>query len=322
MGIEPLEFENKHSKIDIRKANIKYSRVKMMSSTFQWRNLIAYGFLIPAFILYVVFFLYPLLFSLYLSFRKWNFISPTMEYVGMSNYIELFRDEVFSKSLLNTIIYVLYTVPTTLIIGLLLALLIEKLAYGKQLYRTLFYLPVISSVAIISVVWELMYNPSVGTINELLALVGINGGNWLNDPHLALGALAVIGIWKHFGYNMVLYVSGMKSIDRGIYEASAIDGANGFQQLRHITIPLLSPITFFIMVMSIISSFQVFATIQIITKGGPNNATNVIVYQIYMESFQFFNVGLATASSMLLLVFIGLLTFIQLKLGQKYVHYQ
>lgn len=286
------------------------------------RNLRAYWFLLPALALYTVFFIYPLGYSFYLSFFKSNLINPAIKFVGISNYTYLFKSEIFWKAFTNTILYVVYTVPVSMLIGLVLALLVEKLKYGKQLYRTLFYLPVISSAAIISTVWELMYNPNIGTINKLLEMIGIHGGNWLNDPKLALRALAAIGIWKHFGYNMVLYISAMKGINREMYEASAIDGANRFRKIWHITMPLLSPITFFILIMGVISSFQVFTAIQIITQGGPNNATNVLVYEIYMEAFRYYNVGIATASSTLFLILVGLFTILQFKLGQKHVHYQ
>lgn len=282
----------------------------------------AYWFLLPALGLYAVFFIYPFLYSLFLSFHRWNMISPVKTFVGWSNYSQLLQSEVYWTALANTVRYVVYTVPLSILLGLVLAIAIESLLRGKRFYRLVFYLPVISSIGIVSVVWDLMYNPNIGVVNELLAFVGIKGGNWLNDSHLALGALAAIGVWKHLGYNMVLYISGLKAIDRGLYEAAALDGSNRWQQFRHITVPLLSPVTFFILIVSIMSSFQAFATIQILTKGGPNNTTNVLVYQIYQEAFSFFNVGMATASSTLLLLMIGLLTIVQLRLGQRFVHYQ
>lgn len=295
---------------------------KKASHRFIRRNLAPYWFLLPAFILYVAFFIYPLIYSFYLSFHKWNLISPIIKFVGFSNYTYLFHAEIFRKSLVNTLLYVLYTVPASMIIGLILALLIEKLKRGKQFYRSLFFLPVICTTAIISIVWELMYNPNIGTINKLLGMIGIHGGNWLNDPKLALAALAVIGIWKQFGYNMVLFISGMKAINQEMYEAISIDGAGRLKQTWHITIPLLSPTTFFVLIMSVISSFQVFTTIQVITQGGPNNATNVVVYEIYLEAFKYFDIGTATASSLLFLIIVSTFTILQLKLGQKHVYYQ
>lgn len=280
------------------------------------------AFLLPALGLYAVFFIYPLIFAFKLSFQEWNLISPNKTFVGLDNYIHLLHDDVFWIALKNSALYVLYTVPLAIGIGLLLALLVEGLWRGKRLYRLIFFLPVVSSIGIISIVWSLMYNPQVGAINALLKIFGIQGPNWMNDPATALWALAIVGIWKGFGYNMVLYISGLKSIDRGLYEAASMDGGSRWHLFRHVTLPLLSPVTFFILIMSIISSFQVFATIQIMTSGGPNNATNVLVYQIYQEAFQFFNIGVATASSTILLFLVGLLTVVQLRLSRKTVHYQ
>lgn len=300
----------------------KRSKASSRSRSKLLRSWIPFAFLLPALGLYAVFFIYPFIFAFSLSFQKWNLISPNKTFVGLSNYIHLLHDEVFWISLKNSALYVLFTVPLAMGIGLVLALAVESLMRGKRLYRLIFFLPVVCSVGIIGIVWSLMYNPKVGAINVLLRAFGLNGPNWMNDPTTALLALAIVGIWKGFGYNMVLYISGLKSIDRGLYEASAIDGGGRWQQFRHVTLPLLSPVTFFILVMSIISSFQVFTTIQIMTHGGPNNSTNVLVYQIYQEAFQFFNIGVATASSTILLLIVGLLTVIQLRLSHKMVHYQ
>ncbi|KFN10411.1 binding--dependent transport system inner membrane component family protein [Paenibacillus macerans] len=281
-----------------------------------------FAFLLPALGLYVVFFIYPFIFAFILSFQKWNLISPNKEFVGLDNYRRLLHDEVFWISLKNSALYVLLTVPFAMGIGLALALAVESLWRGKRLYRMIFFLPVVSSISIISIVWSLMYNEQVGAINVLLRMFGIQGPNWMNDPATALWSLAIVGIWKGFGYNMVLYISGLKSVDRTLYEAASMDGAGRWKQFRHVTLPMLSPVTFFILVMSIISSFQVFTTIQIMTRGGPNNATNVLVYQIYQEAFQFFNIGVASASSTILLLLVGTLTVIQLRLSRKTVHYQ
>lgn len=305
-----VPFANKPSKASVR------VRSKLLLS---W---VPFAFLLPALGLYVVFFIYPFIFAFILSFQKWNLISPNKEFVGLDNYRRLLHDEVFWISLKNSALYVLLTVPFAMGIGLALALAVESLWRGKRLYRMIFFLPVVSSISIISIVWSLMYNEQVGAINVLLRMFGIQGPNWMNDPATALWSLAIVGIWKGFGYNMVLYISGLKSVDRTLYEAASMDGAGRWKQFRHVTLPMLSPVTFFILVMSIISSFQVFTTIQIMTRGGPNNATNVLVYQIYQEAFQFFNIGVASASSTILLLLVGTLTVIQLRLSRKTVHYQ
>lgn len=166
-----------------------------------------------------------------------------------------------------------------------------------------------------------MYDDQRGIVNALLMLFGIDGPNWLSDASSSLWAVAIVGIWKGFGYEMLLYVSGLKAIDKGLYEAASIDGAGRLRRLVHITLPLLSPITLFIVIMGIISSFQNFALIKIMTGGGPNNSSNVLVYQLYQEAFQFFSIGKAAAISVILFAFVLLITVVQLRLSRSTVHY-
>lgn len=279
-------------------------------------------FLLPALALYAVFFAYPFVYTLFLSFHEWDMISPEKTFVGLANYKTTFADEVFWIALKNTGLYVLMTLPVSLIIGLTLALLLESLLKGRAFYRFFFYLPVVSSVAVIAVVWSFMYHPDYGLVNELLGKLGIRGPNWLSQSGSALWAVAIVGVWKSFGHEMLLYVSGLKSIDRGLYEAASIDGANRRQKLFHITLPLLSPITLFLVVVGIISSFQSFALIKMMTGGGPNNASNVLVYQLYQEAFQYFSVGKAAAISMVLFVLVVAITAVQLRMMRHSVHYQ
>ncbi|WP_010274364.1 carbohydrate ABC transporter permease [Paenibacillus senegalensis] len=283
--------------------------------------LLPFLFLLPALLLYAVFFIYPFLYTLLLSFQQWNMISPERTFVGLSNYAALMHDEVFWKSLLNTFLYLLMTLPASIAIGLGLALLIESLQRGRTVYRFIFYLPVISSIAVIAIIWSLMYDYQSGIINKLLSLFGINGPNWLSNSSTALWAVAIVGIWKSFGYEMLLYVSGLKAIDKGLYEAAELDGAGRFRRLVHLTLPLLSPITLFIIIMGVISSFQNFALIKIMTNGGPNNSSNVLVYQLYQEAFQFFSIGKAAAISVILFAIVLLITAVQLRLSRSSVHY-
>ncbi|GIP19397.1 ABC transporter permease [Paenibacillus montaniterrae] len=278
-------------------------------------------FLIPALLLYAVFFVYPFLFTFLLSFQQWDMISPERTFVGLENYAVLLDDEVFWKSMRNTLLYLLMTMPISIALGLGLALLMESLMRGRVVYRFLFYLPVVSPIAVIAIVWSLMYDDQRGIVNSLLMLFGIDGPNWLSDTSSSLWAVAIVGIWKGFGYEMLLYVSGLKSIDKGLYEAASIDGAGRWRRLVHIILPLLSPITLFIVIMGIISSFQNFALIKIMTGGGPNNSSNVLVYQLYQEAFQFFSIGKAAAISVILFAIILLITTVQLRLSRSTVHY-
>lgn len=278
-------------------------------------------FLAPALLLYAVFFVYPFLFTFLLSFQQWDMIHPERSFVGWANYASLLRDEVFWKALRNTFLYLLMTIPISTTLGLGLALLMESLLRGRTIYRFMFYLPVVSSIAVIAIIWSLMYDDHYGIVNQLLALLGIDGPNWLSQSSTSLWAVAIVGIWKSFGYEMLLFISGLKSIDKGLYEAAAIDGASRWRRLLHLTLPLLSPITMFIVIMSIISSFQNFALIQIMTDGGPNNASNVLVYQLYQEAFRFFSVGKAAAISVILFALVLCITAVQLRISRNTVHY-
>ncbi len=278
-------------------------------------------FLAPALLLYAVFFVYPFLFTFLLSFQQWDMIHPERSFVGWSNYASLMGDEVFWKSLRNTFLYMLMTMPVSIALGLGVALLMESLLRGRTVYRFLFYLPVVSSISVIAIIWSLMYDDQRGIVNQLLALLGIDGPNWLSQSSTSLWAVAIVGIWKSFGYEMLLFVSGLKAIDKGLYEAASIDGAGRWRKLFHLTLPLLSPVTLFIVVMGIISSFQNFALIQIMTGGGPNNSSNVLVYELYQEAFRFFSVGKAAAISVILFVLVLLITALQMRISRNTVHY-
>ncbi|XID91502.1 carbohydrate ABC transporter permease [Paenibacillaceae bacterium WGS1546] len=278
-------------------------------------------FLVPAMLLYAVFFVYPFLFTFLLSFQQWDMINPDRAFAGLSNYTELLHDEVFWTSMRNTFLYLLMTMPVSIGLGLGLALLMESLSRGRAAYRFLFYLPVVSPIAVVAIVWSLMYDQQRGVVNRLLAFFDIDGPNWLSDASVSLWSVAIVGIWKIFGYEMLLYVAGLKSIDKGLYEAASIDGAGRLRRLVHITLPLLSPITLFIVIMGVISSFQNFTLIKIMTGGGPNNSSNVLVHQLYQEAFQFFSIGKAAAISVILFAIVLLITAVQLRLSRSTVHY-
>lgn len=287
------------------------------------KNIWPYLFLLPALALYVIFYVFPFLYSFRLSFMEWNLISPDMEFVKGQNYQDIWSDPVFWKATLNTVIYVIGTVPLAMIIGLLLAVFVESFS-GKirEVYRLLLFIPVVASIAVTSLIWQLLMNPDHGWLNEVLGLVGISSLNWLNDPDIALWSLIIIGIWKAVGYNMILYIAGLKGIDHQLYEAASLDGASKWKQFTQITIPMLSPISVFVFVISVIQSFQVFTTIHLITQGGPNNATNMVVYQIYEEAFKFFNIGKASALSIILFVIVLVITIVQIRIMEKKTHYQ
>ncbi|XFO65590.1 sn-glycerol-3-phosphate transport system permease protein UgpA [Sporomusa silvacetica DSM 10669] len=278
--------------------------------------------LLPALVIYGVFFIFPFFFTFYLSFMQWNLISPDIEPVGLQNYQNLFADKVFWISLTNTAFYVAVTVPLSMLLGLGLAVLVEGAGRYREVYRFLLFIPVVASLAVTSYVWMLLMNPTNGLINALLAYLEIAGPNWLNDPQWALLSLMIIGVWKALGYNIVLYIAGLKGIDKRLYEAAEMDGAGKWKQFTAITMPMLSPVHFFVLLVSIINSFQLFTTIHIMTHGAPNNATNVLVYEVWQEAFQFFDIGKASALSMVMFIVVLLITILQIRFSESKVHYQ
>ncbi|MEB3103707.1 carbohydrate ABC transporter permease [Ferviditalea candida] len=304
--------------------NVKTQRAKRTAvNTNRLRKWVwPYAMLSPALVLYGTFFIFPFLFALFLSFMQWNLISPDMEYVGLENYRNLFADDVFWVSFKNTFVYALGTVPASMMIALGLAVLVESVGRAREIYRFLLFIPVVASLAVTSLVWMLLMNPHSGLFNKYLSVFGIEGPNWLNDPNWAMWSLIIIGVWKAIGYNLVLYIAGLKGIDNQLYEAAEIDGAGKWKQFFTITMPLLAPVNLFVLIVSIINSFQVFTTIHIMTQGGPNNATNVLVYQVWQEAFQFFDIGKASALSMVLFALLLIITIVQIRMTESKVHYQ
>jgi multiple sugar transport system permease protein len=279
-------------------------------------------YLLPAFAIYAVFWLGPAAYSLYLSFFDWDMASPTKTFVLLDNYRRVLTDPVSWTVLRNTLIYVAATVVLGTAAGLGLALLVQSLPRGRAAYRFVFFLPVMTSITVVTLVWLFLLNTHVGPINVVLRKLGVTGPNWLNDPTTALLGIVLVGLWKGFGYNVVLFTAGLTTIDREIYEAAAIDGAGRMATFRHVTWPLLSPVTLFVVVISVIASFQVFATVQIMTKGGPANATNVLVYHIWEAAFRFFDVGYAAALATLMALLVAAVTVVQIRRGEAFVHYQ
>jgi ABC-type sugar transport system permease subunit len=279
-------------------------------------------YLAPALAVYGLFWVGPAAYSLYLSFFDWDMVSPQKTFVYLDNYRRVLADPVFRVSLVNTVIYVGATVLLGTAIGLGLALVVQSLRRGREFYRFVVFLPVVTSITVITLIWLFLLNTQVGVVNQVLRLAGVAGPNWLNSPATALLAIVVVGVWKGFGYNVVLFTAGLEGIDRELYEAAALDGAGRWSAFRHITWPLLTPVTLFVVVVGVIASFQVFATVQIMTRGGPANATNVLVYHIWEAAFRFFDVGYAAALATLLALLVAGLTVFQIRRGEEHVHYQ
>ncbi|WP_258804360.1 carbohydrate ABC transporter permease [Pseudarthrobacter sp. NS4] len=265
---------------------------------------------------FLLFTLFPLLFSVYASFTNWNGISAPV-FKGLDNYTKMFGDRYFLKSLWNTL-YMMLGIPIGLAISLALALAMNRKMRGTTFFRTVYYLPVISSIAAVAILWQWAFNGDFGLINQGLALVGIDGPNWLQDTATVKPALIIMAIWKGLGYSMLLYLAALQSVPRYLYEAAALDGASAWQQFRHITIPMVRPVTFFLIVTSIIAGSQIFVEINIMTPtGGPEFESASIVWYIWQKAFDNLQMGYASAMSVVLGLLVFVITFIQFRLNRR-----
>lgn len=276
----------------------------------------------PAIVLMWLMLLGPAVAVILLSLTDWTFGAPTIAWAGLANYQELWGDRVFWQSLRNTLAYVAFTVPLSVFLGLGVALLIEAGTHGRGAYRALFFLPVMSTLLAMALVFQFAFHPTVGLVNKAFALLGLPTTDWLKNPDTALYALGVIGIWQAVGLNMVLFLAGLKAIPRDLYEAAAIDGADSaWERFRRVTWPMLGPALVFVVTITAIRSFQVFDTVAVLTDGGPNKATSVLLYQMYQEGFSFLRSAYAAALTCVFLAFVLLLTWAQTQLLDRRAHY-
>lgn len=272
-------------------------------------------FILPALVGTLIFIIIPVICSFGLSFAKWDLLNP-IQFVGLTNYREIFSEALFYKILLNTVVFALATSVLGVIIPLVLACILNSKIRGAEFYKTAYFLPFITPMIVIGVVWEWIFDPSIGLLNHVLHL----HINWLYDTHFAMPALIIVSVWKLIGYNMVIFLSSLSGISQSMFEAAKIDGANELQTFKNVTVPLLSPTIFFVVIITAISSFQVFDLIYLMTQGGPLNSTNVLVYAIYQNAFEYFNVGKASAIAYVLFVIILVLTLVQWNLRKKLVY--
>lgn len=278
-------------------------------------------FLAPSLIVFAVFTYYALGFNFYLSAVSWNFISPTKEFVGLANYDQLINDARFWTVVRNTFYYAGASVTLGMLLGLGLALLLNQAVPARGIFRTLIFTPYVTTIAAIALLWVWILDPRYGLINYGLGLLGFDGPRWLSDPQWAMPALIIMNVWRTMGYDMVIFLAGLSAIPRELYEAADIDGAGRISKFFHITLPLLSPTTFFIMVTSLIGALQVFDQVAVMTAGGPVDATKVFNYYLYEQAFAFFRAGYAAAVAVVLFLIILALTILQFVISRRWVHY-
>lgn len=279
----------------------------------------AYVFLAPGVIIFSVFTLFALAFALYLTFHDWNILQPLKPYVGFQNYRDMFHDEAYLRSIINTFYYTGGSVPLTMLLGLCLALLLNQPIRFLSLFRTLYYLPVITPFVVAAILWKWLYNGSYGLFNFYLLKTHLISQPllWLSDQNLAMPSIILMSVWGGAGFSMVVYLAGLQSIPEQLYEAAKVDGAGPLARLRYITIPMLRPTTLFLLVTGVIGSFQIFTQIFIMTSGGPAERTTTMVYFIYQAAFQFYDMGYASTLAFGLFGLLFIVTLFQLRLYRR-----
>ena len=281
-----------------------------------WREKSAYLFIAPGLILFSVFTLAALIFAFYLTFHRWSIIEPDKPYVGLTNYDDMIHDERFVQSVLNTVYFTGASVPLTMIIGLVLALLLNQPIRGRAIFRTAYYLPVVTPFVVSALLWKWLYNGQYGLFNYYLLQGHIIDEPllWLSDKNLAMPAVILMSVWSGVGFSMVIYLAGLQSIPAELYESATLDGAGTLRRIGYITIPLLRPTTLFLLVIGIIGSFQVFTQIFVMTSGGPVNRTTTMVYYMYLWAFKYYDMGYASTLAFALFLMLLVFTALQLRL--------
>jgi multiple sugar transport system permease protein len=284
-----------------------------------WKERSAYVFLLPGMLIFSVFTLAALVFAVYLTFHRWSIIEPDKPFVGLDNYRDMIGDERFIESVLNTVYFSGASVPLSMAAGLLLALLLDLPLRLRGLFRTAFYLPVVTPFVVSAILWKWLYNGDYGLFNYYLLQAHLIDDPllWLSDKNIAMPAVILMSVWAGTGFSMVVYLAGLQAIPQELYEAARIDGAGAWQRLRFVTIPMLRPTTLFLLVMGIISSLQVFTQIFVMTNGGPVNRTTTMVYYMYLWAFKYFDMGYASTLAFALFLMLLVFTALQLRLARQ-----
>ncbi len=283
----------------------------------------AYLFLFPSLLQFTVLLVFPVIFSFYLSFHEWNILEPEKPFVGLDNYTRLLRDRRVRQAIVNTIYYTVVSVPATLFCGLLVALLLNNQIRGRSLFRAMYYLPGVTSAVAVAVVWKWIFNGDFGLINYYLIQMGVISEpiRWLTDPNIAMPAVIIVSVWGGVGGCMIIYLAGLQALPDEIYDAAKVDGAGPVRTLFSITIPLLAPATFFLLITSIIGAFQQFGLPYLLTAGGPVGRTTTIAYYLYTSAFKNFEMGYAAAMSYVLFAMIFVFTLLHMRFSYRDINY-
>lgn len=286
----------------------------------RYSTLTAALFIAPSLIPITAFFILPMFGAVFVSFHNWDLLSPA-KWVGLKNFTTLFHDKTFYHSLMNTVIFLAGYLPLVYLLGLGAALLVNRKFKGSSFFRAIYFLPTVTSWVVVALLWKWILNPQGGLVNSALHTIGITGPGWWTSKNWAMVSVIIPSAWKDLGLVMLILLAGLQSIPNDLMEAAALDGATRFQIFRRITMPLLTPATFFVLVVSLINNFQVFDQIYLMTGGGPEGATEVIVQQIFKNSFDYGRMGYASAMSLVLFAIIMTFTLVQIRLQKRWVHY-
>jgi ABC-type sugar transport system permease subunit len=300
------------------------ARVRTRTAT--WRSRFgggSYLYLLPALLFLAVFTYYPMGFSAYLSLHRWNVLTPERVWVGLANYRQLWQEPLFWLVLRNNLFYALGTIPTTMALGLFLAILVnQKLGRARSLYRVALFYPTMVPMVAAAMLWVWLFNPGIGLVNYYASFLGLPKIEWLYDRHWALPAIIIMSIWKNFGYFMLIYLAALQGISAELYEAASLEGAGAWARFREITFPLLGPTSLFVFVVAIISSFQVFDQVFVMTQGGPADQTNVLIFYIYQHAFRFWDLGMgATLTTVFICLLLVLIAVVFASVGRR-VYYE
>lgn len=278
-------------------------------------------FVLPALIPLIIFWIYPIMRSIWISFTNWDFMTPDYDFVFLKNYRSLFRDPRFYNALWNTVVFTAGTLIPTIAGGLGLALLLKKDFKGSGFFKFILFSPWITPTVAISIVWTWIFQPQDGLANMVLGFFHLPSLKWISSSETAMLSVIIVTVWKSLGYAMIFYLSALEKVPADLYEASAIDGAKKWQQFRDMTLPSISPTTFFLMIITMVNSLQAYDQIQILTQGGPSGSTRTLLYMYYQLGFEEFNMGKATATAVVMILITIGLSLVQFRASKKWVHY-
>ncbi|HLL07415.1 MAG TPA: sugar ABC transporter permease [Nocardioidaceae bacterium] len=312
MAVDTLA-DSQEAPVRRRKDGLRYTLGQMRR---EWS---AYLFISPGLLLFAVFTFFALILTLYLTLHRWSIIEPDKPFIGLDNYRRLVDDESFHRAAINTIYFTGASVPFTMLIGLGIALLLNQPLWGRSVFRTIYFLPIVTPFVVVSIVWKWLYQPDYGLFNFYLLKTHLIDQPllWLSDQQLAMPAVILMSIWGGIGYSMIIYLAGLQAVPQELYDAAAVDGAGPWARLRYITIPMLRPTTLFLLVIGVIGSFQVFTQIFIMTSGGPVERTTTMVYFIYRTAFINFDMGYASTLAYALFLMLLVFTGINLRLNRQ-----